>query len=187
MAAHWLAVIVDESRWLAFSMGGAFLAVAVMLYRSRRAALRDRVLGAMTLLFAFTISAMALGHLLAVTIKLVADTLVGPVAVFYLIGLALAVPSWWLLIHTLKAFSTLHSSTNLKLTGWLVVTLVVLGLPNIPLAAPGVLTMAYQVHRRRAVGWALAGLTAVVAGGLFVGSLVFLASGQTFEQFRGIP
>jgi hypothetical protein len=186
MTADWLAVILDESKWLTFSMGVAFLAAALMLYRFRRAELRDRVLGAMTLLFATTISAMAFGHLLAVTIKLIAGTLVGPVAVFYGIGIALAVPAWWLLLHALRVFGRLHSPTTLWLNGWLVVTLVVLGLPNIPLAAPGVLTMAYQVHTRPAVGWALAGMVIVLTGGLFIGSLIFLASGLTFEQFRGM-
>lgn len=185
MGTQWLAVVLDESKWLTFSMGGAFIAIALMLYRFRRAALRDRILGAMTLLFAVTISGMAFGHLLAVTIKLIAGTLVGSVPALYVIGIALAVPSWWLLLHTLRAFSKLHSLTTLKLNAWLVVTLVVLGLPNIPLAAPGALSMAYQVHTRRAVGWALAGMALVLTGGLFVGSLIFLASGQTFEQFRG--
>ncbi len=36
------------------------------------------------------------------------------------------------------------------------------------------------------VGWALVGLSVVVNLGLLAGSLVFLASGQSFEQFRGI-
>jgi hypothetical protein len=186
MWTQWLAVVLDESKWLTISMSAAFLAVALMLYRHRSADLRDRVLGAMTLCFAATISVMALGHLLAVTIKLIAGTLVGSIAVVYVIGIALAVPSWWSLLRALRAFATLRSPTTLWLNGWMVATLVVLGLPNIPLAAPGLLTMAYQVHTHRALGWAIVGVALLLAGGLFVGSLIFLASGQTFEQFRGM-
>jgi hypothetical protein len=36
------------------------------------------------------------------------------------------------------------------------------------------------------VGWTIVGLAVLVNLGLFVGSVVFLASGQSFEQFRGI-
>jgi hypothetical protein len=36
------------------------------------------------------------------------------------------------------------------------------------------------------VGWAILYIAVVVNGGLFVGSLIFLASGQSFEQFTGI-
>lgn len=186
MPTPWLAVILDESKWLTFAMAVALLAVALMLYRHRRAAARDRVLGAMTVLFAATISVMALGHLLAVTIKLASGTLTSPVLAVYGIGIALAAPSWWLLAHALRAFEQLHTRTTLKLNGWLAVTLLALGLPNIPLAAPGFFAMAYQVHTRRAVGWAIAGAVIVLTAALFVGSLIFAASGQSFEEFRGM-
>jgi hypothetical protein len=36
------------------------------------------------------------------------------------------------------------------------------------------------------VGWAIVSLSLVATLGLFVGSLLFMASGQTFEQFRGL-
>lgn len=61
-----------------------------------------------------------------------------------------------------------------------------LGLHNLPLAAPALFNLGYCLHSRRPVGWAIAGLAVAVNLGLFVGSLVFLASGQSFEQFSGM-
>ena len=51
---------------------------------------------------------------------------------------------------------------------------------------PGLLTLACIVHSRRAVGWVLVGMFVAVNLALLAGSLIFLASGQSFEQFRGI-
>jgi len=36
------------------------------------------------------------------------------------------------------------------------------------------------------VGWAIVITAVLFHVGLFIGSLIFLASGQSFEQFRGI-
>ena len=185
-----VALVVDESKWLTASMGSAVLAVSVLLYRHRHSDLAGsrRVLAAMNLFFAVTIGAMAFGHLLAVTTKLASGTLEGPVPVLYLIGAALAVPSWWLILHTRRILEPLegHGRGTLGLNAWLAVTLLGLGLHNLPLAAPGFLNIAYHLHSGRIVGWAIVGLSAVVNAGLFFGSLVFLASGQSFEQFRNI-
>jgi hypothetical protein len=74
---------------------------------------------------------------------------------------------------------------TIRLNAWLAATLVVLGLVNIPLAIPPLLTIAYRVHARRAFGLAIVATAVVVNGGLLVGGLIFLASGQTFEQFSG--
>ena len=91
-----IALIVDESKWFPVSMGCAFLAVTILLYRRRHSdfPVRRRVLAAMNLFFGCTIGTMAFGHLLAVTTKLALGTLEGAVLVFYAIGVALAVPSW---------------------------------------------------------------------------------------------
>src|SRR5262245_23423466 len=97
-----IALIVDESKWLTASMALAILAV-VLLYLSSlpggRAA-RTRILAAMNLFSGVMIGTMAAGHLLAVTTKLALGTLRGNVVVFYLIGIALAVPSWLVVYHT---------------------------------------------------------------------------------------
>lgn len=185
-----VAFIVDESKWLTFSMGLALLVVAILVYRYRHSGLtvRQRVLAAMNLFFGVTIGIMALGHLLAVTTKLALGTLEGSIPLFYMIGIILAVPSWWLIYHTrrLLAPGDEHGRTTLVLNAWLAVTLLALGPHNLPLAAPAFFNMAYHLHSRRALGWAIVGMAIVVNVGLFIGSLIFLASGQSFEQFGGI-
>jgi hypothetical protein len=185
-----VALILAESKWLTASLGSALLAVAVLLYRHRHSGLlgRRRVLAAMNLFFGVTIGAMAFGHLLAVTTKLALGTLDGSLPVFYLIGIALAVPSWWLIYHArrlLKLDDGLERAT-LGLNAWLAITLLGLGIHNLPLAAPGFLNIWYQLHSGRVVGWAIVAMAVVVNMGLFIGSLIFMASGQSFEQFRGI-
>ena len=68
---------------------------------------------------------MAFGHLLAVTTKLAIGTLEGPVPVFYVIGTALAIPSWWLIYHTQRVLADddEHGRATLGLNAWLVTTL----------------------------------------------------------------
>ncbi len=190
MINHLVALIVDESKWLTASMCLALLAVAGLLYRHRNLCLpvRRRLLAAMCLFFGVVIGTMAFSHLLALTTKLVSDTLEGSVLLFYLIGTALAVPSWWLIHHTraMLASDDDHGRMTIGLNAWLVVTLLAFGIHNLPLAAPGLLNIGYHVHSGRGLGWAIVGLAIIVNAALFVGSLVFLASGQSFEQFRGI-
>ncbi|MFN0140765.1 MAG: hypothetical protein ACKVQW_11860 [Pyrinomonadaceae bacterium] len=48
------------------------------------------------------------------------------------------------------------------------------------------LNIGYHLHTRREVGSAIVGIAVVLNIGLFIGSLIFLASGLSFEQFRGI-
>jgi len=185
-----VALIVDESKWLTASMGFALLAVTILLYRHRHSVFptRRRVLAAMNLFFGVTIGTMAFGHLLAVTTKLALGRLEGSILVFYVIGIALAVPSWWLTHHTREVLASddKHGRATLVLNAWLAITLLALGVHNLPLAAPAFLNIGYHLHSRRLVGWAILSIAVVVNVGLFIGSLIFLASGQSFEQFRGI-
>ncbi|MDE2979579.1 MAG: hypothetical protein OXU74_00155 [Gemmatimonadota bacterium] len=84
------------------------------------------------------IGVMAFGHFLAVTTKLAMGTLDGPILVFYLIGVVLAVPSWWLIVHTRKLLAPNErpGPKTLALNGAVAVTLLGLGVHNLPLAAP---------------------------------------------------
>lgn len=186
---QWIALIVDESKWLAMSMSAAMICVALHQLRLRRSDLPGprRVLAAMNLFFAVTIGVMAFGHLLAVTTKYLVGTLEGAASVFYLIGMALAGPSWWLIYHSLRSSVSGDGPGHktLFLNAWLAITLLALGLHNLPLAAPGFLNIGYQVNSHRVVGWCILVLAVLVNLGLFVGSWIFLASGQSFEQFRG--
>jgi hypothetical protein len=185
-----IAFIVDESKWLTMSMGCAFLAVALLLYRSRASDLtaRHRVIASMNLFFGVTIGTMAFGHLLAVTTKLATGTLPGSLPIFYGIGIVLAVPSGSLLNHARKLFASNEDRgrTTVILNAWLAVTLLALGVHNLPLAAPAFFNIGYQLHSNRVTGWAIVGFAVVVNVGLFIGSLIFLASGQSFERFRGM-
>lgn len=185
-----VALIVDEGKWLTASMALAFLAVAILLVHQRHSALptRRQVLAAMNLFFGITIGAMAFGHLLAVTTKLGTGTLEGPLLVFYTIGVALAAPSWWLIHHTRRILvdGDEHGRGTVVLNTWLAITLLALGPQNLPLAVPAALNVGYHLHTRRPVGWAIVGLAVLTNGGLFVGSLIFLMSGQSFEQFSGM-
>jgi hypothetical protein len=62
----------------------------------------------------------------------------------------------------------------------------VLGIHNLPLAVPGLLNIAHHLHARGALGWAIVAAAVFVNAGLFVGALVFMAGGQSFEQFSGM-
>lgn len=81
MVSRLVALIVDESKWPAASIGLALVAVTTLLYRCRRSGLplRRRVLAAMNLCFGLTVGLMACGHLLAVTTRLALGTLEGSV------------------------------------------------------------------------------------------------------------
>ena len=159
MIARLAALIVDESRWLPLSMGLALLVLAVQLYRHRQSDLpaRRRVIAAMSLFFGVTIGTMAIGHLSAVTTKLALGTLEGSSPVLYAIGIALAVPSWWLIHHSLGLFASAEDRgrTTLALNGWLAITLLALGVHNLPLAVPGLLNIGYQLHSGKVVGRAI--------------------------------
>jgi hypothetical protein len=182
------ALVVDEGNWLPVSIAIATLAGWWRL-RYAGAPLRARIEAALTVFFAVLVGTMAFGHLAAVTTKLALGTLRGSLLAFYGIGAALAAPSWWLVLHGARTAlppTPPHAATAVRLTVWLVVTLLALGLHNLPLAAPGLFALAYRAHARPAVGWAIVSLSLVATIGLFIGSLVFLASGQTFEQFRGL-
>lgn len=190
MLDRFLALIVDEGKWLPVSMGLALVSIAVLFYVYRDVDLsaRSRVTAAMNLFFGVMIGTMAFGHLVAVTTKLASGTLQGPTPLFYAIGIALAVPSWTLTRHARVLFASdnSHGRKTLVLNAWLVITLLALGLHNLPLALPGIFNIGYQLHSRRLVGWAIVSLALIVNLGLFIASLVFMASGQSFEQFSGI-
>jgi len=191
MTERIVALIIDESKWLTASLGLAVVVVGVGLYRlrNRNVPQRQLILISLNLLFGVTIGTMAFGHLLAVSTKLLLGTLEGSILLLYLIGVVLAVPSWLLIYHAGSRIGggAIESRKTLVLNTWLVLTLVALGLPNLPLAIPGLLNATYQKHRRPAIGWFVVGVSAVVTIGLFIGSVVFLMSGQSFEEFRGMP
>jgi len=183
------AVIVSENKWLPLAMSAAVVSVAVLLARQRGSALPTTrlVMAAMNLFAGVMLATMGAGHVLAVTTKLLLGTLAGSPLVLYPIGAAVIVPSWLVIAHTRAILGRADSGrTTTGLNAWLAVTLMALGLHNLPLAAPSLLNIGYRLHSRRAIGTAIVSVAVVFNVALFIGALMFMASGQTFEQFSGV-
>jgi hypothetical protein len=184
-----VALIIDESKWLPASMLLAFIAVVILIFRKRNSqlTLKSRVLSVMNLFFGVTILTMAFGHLLAVTTKLAIGSLSGSPLKLYAIGIALTVPTLLLVLHTREILiQEAHGRKTLLLNGWLAITLLVLGIHNLPIAVPAFINIGYHLHSRKVVGWAIVSIAVLVNVSLFIGSLMFLLSGQSFEQFSGM-
>jgi hypothetical protein len=172
------AFIVGEGNWLPIAMAVALATVAVQWMRHSRFAVRDRVMEAMNLFVGVTLLVMGIGHLLAVTTKLLQHTLNGSPALLFVIGVAIVAPSALIVFNA-------NSAKAAALNGWMAATLVVLGLINVPLAIPAVLNIAYRKHSRARTGVVIVVAFVLVNLGLFAGGMLFLLSGaRTFEEFR---
>ena len=186
-------LILEESKWFAFAMSTAMLGVALWLFLRRRSGpleARPTVASALNLFYGIVIGLMGFGHLLAVALKIGMGSIESSVhpILLLLLGLILAVPGGWLAVVAARndAESTPPSRRSWLLNAWLCTALLALGPQNLPLAAPAALNLAYAFHKRRWAGWVIAGAAALAHLGLFVGSLLFLASGGSFEQFSGM-
>jgi hypothetical protein len=181
-----LELLVDESKWLSAAMLLAALAVVAWgLRRRERTWDRWATLASLDLFYGVLIGVMAGGHLLAVGIVHARGTLAGSPWLLYPLGLALAVPAWGLVLGAPR-LATGAPSARLRariLDAWLGSALLLLGLHNLPLAFPALLHLAYPFHAGRPLGRTIVGVALVLYLALFAGSLVFLASGQSFEQF----
>jgi hypothetical protein len=181
---------LDEGKWLPIAMLLAIVASTVAINRRLRhgSPYRDTILVTMNLFYGWMIGIMSLGHLLAVTIKVARGTLEGSMWFLYPLGLVLAIPAWCLAFRAghLVAQGDRRGTLLAALNAWLGICLVALGLHNVPLAVPAAFNLAYQYHSRRTVGWAIVTVSVVTMMALFVGALVFLASGKSFEEFRGM-
>ena len=181
---------LDESRWLAFAISLSTLAVLALCARPtwRAAAPRTRVLWAMNLFYACTIGTMSCGHLLAVGVKAARGTLEGSLAFLVPLGLVLFVPACWLALRVGRYArdGTRSRVPIVALNAWLGASLLAFGIHNFPLAVTAALDIAYALHSRRAAGWTIAALMVAANVALFIGSIVFMLSGQSFEQLQGM-
>ena len=177
------AFIVGEGNWLPIAMGAGFLAAGLLFSRIRTLAQRTRILAAMNLFTGVMLFVMGGAHLLAVTVKLLQGTLRGSPLFFYAIGIAIVVPAWFLIRHTRSIVAAGDARQTAKLNAWTAVTLVALGIVNLPLAIPAICTIGYGLHRRPWVGRTFAGVFLAATAFLLIGGLIFMASGQTFEEF----
>jgi hypothetical protein len=188
MSARLAELVLAESHWLPAAMLLGVLAAGMFLaWRGRDLPLRARILAAMNLFYGWMIGVMSIGHVAAVSVKAARGTLEGSPWFLYSLGVAVLVPSAWLALRAERfAREELRFRRRaLSLNAWLGFALLALGLHNLPLAFPAALNIAYQLHTRRAVGWTIVSVRLAANLALFIGALIFLASGQTFEQFSG--
>ena len=185
MNARLAELIVGEGNWLPLAMGGALVAIGGLVFAISGTAvpLRQRILALMNLFTGVMLLIMGSGHLLAVTVKMLQGTLRGSAPLFYAIGIAIVLPAWFIIRHTQAILAAPDARTTVTLNAWMAITLAVLGIVNLPLAVPAFCNIGYSLHRRRWVGWAIVTVAVVASVGLFVGGLIFMASGQTFEEF----
>jgi hypothetical protein len=181
--------IVGEGNWLPLAMGGAFLAAGLNWFAERPAGIptRRRILAVMNQFTGVMLLVMGIGHLLAVTTKFAQGTLTGTWLLLFVIGIAIVVPAGFLVRHTRAILAAQDVRATVKLNAWMVITLAVLGVVNLPLAVPALCNIGYALHRRRWAGLAILTVMAIATVGLFVGGLIFMASGQTFEEFSESP
>ena len=172
------ALIVGEGNWLPIAMAMGLAAVIAVSVRGGHASARERTQQAMNVFVGVTLLVMGIGHLLAVTTKLLQGTLSGSPAVLYAIGVAIVTPAALIIRNANRAQAA-------ACNGWMAVTLVVLGLINIPLAIPALLNLAYSRHSRGRTGAIIVVSFVLVNLGLLVGGMLFMLSGaRTFEDFR---
>jgi hypothetical protein len=183
-----LDAVLDEGKWLFGAMLFAGLAVLVTHSRVLRMSGRREVMRALNVFYGCMIGTMGLGHLAAVTVRMAQGTLQGSPVMLYPLGLALALPAWWLAIRAKRyvLVEERYGKRLVVLNAWLALFLVGLGLHNFPLAAPAMLNVAYQFHTRRVLGWTIVTVAVAANIALFAGSLVFMATGLSFEQFQGM-
>jgi hypothetical protein len=184
-----LNLLLDESKWLAFSLCLAFVCVSIIGYAKRDSSIcfRYKTIVMMNLMFGITIGIMSFGHLFSVTTKLILGTLEGSIFLLYLIGIILAVPSWWLIYQILSKLNlAINNKTIVILNSWTTISLLVLGFINIPLAIPGILNVGYCFNKHRRLDYIIVGLTIIIYLFLLVGSIIFFISGKSFEQVQGI-
>ena len=179
------AFIVGEGNWLPLAMGSAFMAIGVLYFaiKDTTVTLRRRILALMNSFTGVMLLIMGAGHLLAVTTKLLQGTLRGSAVLFYVIGIAIVLPAGLMVRNTRAILAGAETRSTIQLNAWMAITLGVLGLVNLPLAVPAFCNIGYSVHKRRWVGWAIVSVAVIACVALFIGGLIFMASGQTFEEF----
>lgn len=186
-----IALALDEGKWLSAAMLLSLIAVLALITRQRQQRLprRLQLIAALNLYFGGMIGIMSLGHLLAVTIKLFQGALNGSLLLLYPLGLVLAVPAGWLAFEAgrLAVVNEQQRKKMAVLNLCLGISLLAFGIHNWPLAAPAAWNIAYLFHSQEAVGRAIVTVAIIATLALFAGSLVFFVSGQSFEQFKGMP
>ena len=179
------AFVTGEGNWLPLAMAMAAVVCGIGWGRLHsRTERRPLITFVMNLFLGLTIAIMGVGHLLAVGVRLQQGTLQGSPPILFAIGIAVIVPAVLIVAHARRlAAGGDHPAWTAALNAWLAGTLVALGLVNTPLAVPALLNIGYRYHTRRRVGVALVIAAIAMHAALLIGGLMFMASGQTFEEF----
>ncbi len=185
-----VAFILAENKWLFTAMLVSAIIVVAVVTRQRRQRLSREleILRAMNLFYGCMIGIMSFGHLLAVTVKASLGTLEGSLWLLYPLGLALTIPAWWLAgrVSRFVTHEPKWRKGTAALNAWLGIGLVALGLHNLPIAAPAAFNIAYSYYSAPAVRWTIVTIAVIANVALFIGATIFMASGQSFEQFQGM-
>ncbi len=183
-------LILDESKWLPLALAASIGTVSVRLAKRRRGGVSRTAIGnVMHIAYGCMLGVMGTGHLLAVTVRsLGAEPLQSSLWILYPIGAVLAVPGWWLVKHAWRTEPSklVEGKTAPALNVFLAGSLVGLGPHNLPLAFPALLNLGYRFLSRPILRWTVVALAVIVYSGLLAGSLVFMASGGSFEEFSGM-
>ena len=184
MAGRIAAFIIGEGNWLPLAMVIALAATGALWFTAGGGiSSRQRTLAAMNLFTGVMLLVMGCGHLLAVVTRQLQGTLRGSPLLFYAIGIAIVMPAALLVRHTRAILATERALPTAWLHAWMAATLAALGLVNLPLAVPALCTIGYSRHRRRWAARASLSIFIVACAGLFIGGVIFMASGQSFEEF----
>ena len=139
-------ILLNEDLWFPASLGIGVAVLIIFIRRQRRAKIstRAKILSRMNLIYGVVIGTMGVGHLQAVTIKSAMGTIpedTHQILIFPL-GLAIAIPSWWLVIcvRGLELERKGSRLTAMIINGWLAAVLL---LPAIPLAFPAAINLGF--------------------------------------------
>ena len=164
------AFIVGEGNWLPVAMLVAAVSVSAAWKHGR--------LASMNLFVGVMLLVMGVGHLLAVSTKLMQGTLNGRPALLFPIGVVIVVPALLLIRHYRTGQAGTYNAV-------MATVLVALGLINIPLAIPALLNIAYSRASKPRTRQLIVGAWVFVVTGLFIGGMMFMLSGaHTFEEFE---
>ena len=148
-----LDLLLNEDLWFPTATAIALVAMITFIARQRKMPIprRTKIACSLNLFYGFLIGIMGLGHLLAVTIKSVLGTLPSTTSFWnvYPLGLALAVPAWWLVANVagLKRNENAGRFKAIGLNAWLGFVLLV---PGAPLAAPAIVNILLLTWKRPA-------------------------------------
>lgn len=164
-------------------------AIASVASLRRGEAPRARTLLLMNRFFGGLIGTMTIGHLLAITVKMSHGTLAGSPLLLYALGIGLGVPAWFLVARA-RTYIDDEKRYGRRLAGLnagIGAALLAIGLHHLPLAAPAAFNVLYQFNRHRMAGRVIVGVAVAFTLALFVGGVIFMASGLTFEEFTRRP